>query len=111
MTAEAALAVAAGAGVAALAALAGFLRLRFARGAIGPPALLQATALRFALTLAGALALALGWRQQAVPALAGLGATYLALLAVETRWSVGKVRGARPGSKTLGSETRGSKEE
>ena len=93
MSRETALAFGAGAGIAAVAALAGFLRLRRATksGGVGPPALLQATALRFALTLAGALGLALGWREQAVPALAGLAVTYLALLAIETRWSIGMV--------------------
>ena len=95
MTAEAWRAAGAGALVAALAALAGWLWLRRAlsRGGLAPQALLQATALRLALTLAGALALALGWRAQATPALAGLGATYLALLAAETRWATKRTAG------------------
>ena len=96
MTPEAWRAVGAGAAVAALAALAGFLWLRraLAKGGLAPQALLQATALRLVLTLAGALALALGWREQATAALAGLGGTYLALLVVETRWATTRARGA-----------------
>ena len=104
MKADTALAIAAGAGVSAVAALAGFLWLRGAmrKGSLAPQALLQATALRLALTLAGALALALGWRAQATAALAGLGGMYLALLVVETRWATSKMgrpappRGAPP---------------
>ena len=96
MTPEAWRAVGAGAAVAALAALAGFLWLRraLAKGGLAPQALLQATALRLVLTLAGALVLALGWREQATAALAGLGAAYLTLLAVETRWATKQKAGA-----------------
>ena len=92
MSGDTALAVCAGAAVSAVAALAGFLWLRrvLARGSLAPQALLQATALRLALTLAGALALALGWREQATAALAGLAGTYLVLLVVETSWIRGR---------------------
>ncbi len=85
-----------GAAASGAAVLAGFAYLAKAERVAGlfpPPTLLKATALRFGLTLAGALGLAFGWRRQAAPALAGLVATYLALLAVETRWAV-KRRGA-----------------
>lgn len=93
MRPEAALAAAAGLGVAALAGLAGLFWLRRAMAGgkqLGPQALLGATALRFALTLAGALVLALGWRSEAAAALTGLGVGYLALLVVETRWAIGR---------------------
>jgi hypothetical protein len=67
MRPDAALAAAAGLGVAALAGLAGLFWLRRAMAGgkpLGPQALLGATALRFALTLVGALVLALGWRRR-----------------------------------------------
>jgi threonine/homoserine/homoserine lactone efflux protein len=101
MPSDAALAAAAGFGVAALAGLAGLLWLRRATAGgkpLGPQALLGATALRFALTLAGAIALALGWREQAAAALVGLGVGYLALLALETRWALGRA-GNRAGER------------
>jgi hypothetical protein len=96
MRSDAALAAAAGIGIAALAGLAGLVWLRRATAGgkpLAPQALLGATALRFALTLAGALGLALGWRSEAAAALVGLGVGYLALLVVETRWAVGRAGG------------------
>ena len=96
MRSDAALAAAAGFGVAALAGLAGLVWLRRATAGgkpLGPQALLGATALRFALTLIGAIALALGWRSEAAAALTGLGVGYLALLVVETRWAVSRAGG------------------
>ncbi len=102
MRPDAALAAAAGFGVAALAGLAALLWLwRASAGGkpLGPQALLGATALRFGLTLGGALVLALGWRSEAAAALAGLGVGYLALLVVETRWAVGR-SGGKSGSRS-----------
>jgi hypothetical protein len=98
MRPEALLAAAAGIGVAAAAGLAAllWLRRRIAAAVPAPRALLEATAVRFGGTLAGALALALGWRSEARAALLGVGAGYLALLALETRWVVGKY-GSRTG--------------
>jgi hypothetical protein len=113
MTPEAWRAAGAGAAVAALAALAGFLWLRraLAKGGLAPQVLLQATALRLVLTLAGALALALGWREQATAALAGLGATYLALLAVETRWAAGRATKQKAGPAAPKSARRSKRDE
>lgn len=79
--------VAAGAGVCGFAWLA---RARRRAGRLEPVAVLQATVLRFGLTLAGCLGLALALDRARVPmAMAGLGVTYLALLALETRWALG----------------------
>lgn len=103
MAVEVAGAVLLGAAASGLAAAAGFALLardRRRAGRIGTDSVLRATALRFGLTLLGALGLALGLdRSDAVPALAGLGATYLALLVVETRWAMGRTRtAAAPGN-------------
>lgn len=97
MRPDAALAAAAGATVAALAGLAALLRLRRARAnesGLAPRALLEATAVRFVLTLVGALALALSWRAEAKAVLVGVAVGYLALLVVETRWALGRSRAA-----------------
>lgn len=100
MRPEAALAASAGLGVAALAGLAGLVWLRRATAGgkpLAPPALLGATALRFGLTLAGAIVLVLGWRSEAAAALVGLSIGYLALLLVETRWVLGRAGGKSGG--------------
>ena len=55
---------------------------------LAPPALLGATALRFALSLAGVLVLTLAWRSEAVAGLVGVVVGYLALLVAETRWAI-----------------------
>jgi hypothetical protein len=82
-----------GGGVAGAAGVCGFAWLARARrkaGRIEPVGFLQATALRFGLSLAGCLVLALTLDRARVPmAMAGLGATYFALLAFETRWALG----------------------
>ena len=91
MTPEGVRGILLGAAAAGVAGACGFAWLAHAQrrsGSIAPVALLQAIALRFGLTLVAAIALAVGLgRAAAAPALLALGATYLALLAVETRWA------------------------
>ena len=97
----------AGFGVAAVAGFAGFLWIRRATGdgkPLDPKAFLGATAIRFVLTLVGAVALALLWRNEATAVLIGVGVGYLALLVVETRWTLARAKGGMQNTRDGGKE-------
>ena len=97
----------AGFGVAAVAGFAGFLWIRRATGSgrpLDPKAFLGATAIRFVLTLVGAVTLALLWRSEATAVLIGVGVGYLALLVVETRWTLAKAQGGTQSTQDGGKE-------
>jgi len=88
-------------------ALAGLVRALRREGRLAPVGLMKATALRFGLTLAAALAIALALeRESALKALAGLSVSYVVLLVVETRWALTRARGEAAGSGAVAQERR-----